>query len=338
MTAITGFGTYVPEETITGAEIAARSGIPEDVVVEKMGVAEKHVCPPDDDHVTDMSVRAARDAITDADLSPDDLDLVVYHGSEYKDHVVWSAAADIAHRLGATEAYAKETYALCAGYPITLRELDAHLESGGVETALLVGASREEDLVDYTDTDASFMFNFGSGACATVLEADGNDTDDRTRASVRGHATLTDGSFSRDVIMPAGGSENPASHDTVDAGLHSLTVPDPDDMKRRLGEVSLSNFLTVADDALERSGYGRDDVDFVAVTHMKRSFHDYLTNELGVRDGHHYLDHHGHVQSVDQLLAIQAGLNRGLVTAGDTVLALAAGTGYTWAASVLDWR
>src|SRR6056297_3212843 len=109
-----------------------------------MGVVEKRVCPPDDDHVTDMSVKAAEDALANAAVDPADLDLVVYHGSEYKNHVVWSAAADVAHRLGADDAYAKETYALCAGYPITLRELDAHLEAGDIETALLVAASREE--------------------------------------------------------------------------------------------------------------------------------------------------------------------------------------------------
>ncbi|KPN31999.1 3-oxoacyl-(acyl carrier protein) synthase III [Halolamina pelagica] len=331
---LTGYGRYVPQETITGEAIADRSGIPEDVVVEKMGVTEKHVCPPDDDHVTDMGVTAARDALDDAGVDAETVDLVLYHGSEYKDHVVWSAAADIADRIGAVDAYATESYSLCAGQPIAFRQVAAQLEAGDVGTALLVGASREEDLVDYTDTDASFMFNFGSGACATVLERDAGQ---RTRATVHGHAARTDGSFSRDVIMPAGGSERPPSRATVDAGLHALTVPDPDGMKERLGEVSLANFLAVADDALAEAGLSRGAIDFVALTHMKRSFHDYLTDELGVGDGHHYLDEYGHVQSVDQVLALDEGLERGLVEDGDVVLFLAAGTGYTWAASVLRW-
>ncbi|GAB7012440.1 ketoacyl-ACP synthase III [Halolamina salina] len=331
---LTGYGRYVPQETITGPEIADRSGIPEDVVVEKMGVVEKHVCPPDDDHATDMGVAAARDALADAGVDAADVDLVLYHGSEYKDHVVWSAAADIAERLGAENAYATESYSLCAGQPIAFRQVAAQIETGDVDTALLVGASREEDLVDYTDADASFMFNFGSGACATVLERGAGE---RALATFHGHAAKTDGSFSRDVIMPAGGSELPPSRATVDEGLHTLTVPDPDGMKERLGEVSLANFLSVADDALAASGLTREDIDFVALTHMKRSFHDYLTDELGVGDGHHYLDEYGHVQSVDQVLALDEGLDRGLVADGDVVLFLAAGTGYTWAASVLRW-
>ena len=345
--ALTGYGRYVPSETVTGAEIAEQSGIPEEVVVEKMGLREKRVCPPDADHASDMCVNAGREALDDADLDATDLDLVLYHGSEYKDYVVWSAAAAISERLGVENAYATESYTLCAGAPIAFRQVRAQLLAGDVERALLVSASREEDLVDYGNEDSSFMFNFGSGASAAVLERAGSGAggdgpratvEDDARAYVRGSDALTDGSFSEDVIMPAGGSRNPPSAETVDAGLHTLDVPDHESMKERLAEVSLDNFLSVADGALDRSGYAREDVDFVALTHMKRSFHEFLLEELSVGpEGGYYLDEYGHVQSVDQVLALDEGLRLGRVESGDVVLFLAAGTGYTWAATVLDW-
>ncbi|TKX58350.1 3-oxoacyl-ACP synthase [Halorubrum sp. ASP1] len=348
---ITGLGTYVPDETVTGEAIAAESGIPEEVVVEKMGVREKRVCPPDGDHATDMSVKAAEAALADADVDPTDLDVVVYHGSEYKDHVVWSAAAAITDRIGATNAYATESYTLCAGAPIALRQVTAQLETEPIDTALLVAASREEDLVDYGNEDSSFMFNFGSGASALVVEAgadgDGSDaaTDDdpfggRARATVRASAAETDGSFADDVVMPAGGSKRPPSEETVREGLHTLDVPDPEGMKERLGPVSLPAYLSVADTALERSGFERGDLDYVALTHMKRSFHERVLDELGLdpaSDGY-YLDEYGHVQSVDQALALEAGVETGRLEPGDLVCLLAAGTGYTWSATVLRWQ
>ena len=352
---ITGIGTYVPDETITGEAIAAESGIPEEVVVEKMGVREKRVCPPDGDHATDMSVKAAEAALADADVDPADLDVVVYHGSEYKDHVVWSAAAAITDRLGATNAYATESYTLCAGAPIALRQVTAQLETEPIDTALLVAASREEDLVDYGNEDSSFMFNFGSGASAFVVEATegdestgrGGDTTDcgdpfdgRARATVRASAAETDGSFAADVVMPAGGSVRPPSEETVREGLHTLDVADPEGMKERLGPVSLPAYLSVADTALERSGSERDDLDFVALTHMKRSFHERVLDELGLdpaSDGY-YLDEYGHVQSVDQALALEAGVENGRLEPGDLVCLLAAGTGYTWSATVVRWH
>jgi 3-oxoacyl-[acyl-carrier-protein] synthase-3 len=335
--ALTGYGCYRPPDRITGAEIAERSGIPEDVVAEKMGIREKRVCPPDDDHVTDMCVTAAERALADAEVDPADVDLVLYHGSEYKDYVVWSAAANVAERIGAENAYATENHTLCASTPVSMRQTAAQLRTGDIRTALHVTASRENDLLEYTDRDASFMFNFGSGGAAYVLEAD--PAEERVRARVRESATISDGSFSEDVVMPAGGSRRPTTADTVAAGAHTLTVPDPDDMKARMAPVSRENFLTVADDALARSGYDRSDLDFVAVTHMKRSFHELLLAELGLdpQSGGYYLDEYGHVQSADQWLAVDEGRERGRLEPGDVVLFLAAGTGYTWAATVLEW-
>ena len=335
---LTGYGRYVPEEVLTGAEVAEQSGLPEEVVVEKMGMRHKHVCPPEDDHCTDMALEAADDALADAGVDAADLDLVLYHGSEYKDYIVWSAAADIAERLGAANAYATESYTLCAGCPVAVRQARAQLLVEAVDTALLVTATREEDLLDYENERSSFMFNFGSGGAACVLEAD--PAPDRQKAVVRESAAVTDGSFAEDVVMPGGGSVNPTTDDTVDGGLHRLDVPDPDGMKERLAPVSLPNYLEVADEALSQSGYGRDDLDFVAVTHMKRSFHRTLLEELGVdpEEDAYYLDDYGHMQSVDQVVALDEGHDRGRVAPGDVVLLLAAGTGYTWSATVLEWR
>ena len=334
---LTGYGRYLPDTVVTGEEIAARSGIPEDVITEKMGLVEKRVCPPDGDHVTDMGVRAGERALADAGIDAEAVDVVLYHGSEYKDHIVWSAAANVAERLGAENAYATESYTLCAGAPIALREARAQLQADSPETALLVTASREEDLVDYGNERSSFMFNFGSGAAACVLETDPGE---RAHALVGESHAVTDGSFSEDVVVPAGGSRDPPSAVTVEQGRHSLDVPDPDGMKERLAPVSLPNYLEVADTALDRSGYDRSDLDFVAVTHMKRSFHELLFEELGLdteADGY-YLEEYGHVQSADQVLAVHEGLERGRLDAGDLVLFLAAGTGYTWAATVLEWH
>ncbi|MEF8852197.1 MAG: 3-oxoacyl-ACP synthase [Haloarculaceae archaeon] len=347
---LTGVGTYLPDDRLTGADIAGQSGVPEDVVVEKMGVAEKRVCRGEGDHPSDMCVAAARDALADAGVDAATLDAVRYHGSEFKDFVVWNLAADVADRIDATDAYASESYALCAGAPVALREVAAQLEADALDRVLLVGASREEDLVDYGDPDTSFTFNFASGASAFVVESgaaadtpgDSRTTRgdaDRTLATVQGSAAVTDGSFSRDVVMPGGGTRNPPSRGTVEDGMHALRVHDYGSMKERLGAVSRANFLAVADTALERSGLTREDLDFAAVTHMKRSFHESLCDELGLGErGQYYLDEYGHVQAVDQALATSEARRRGWLSPGDTVLFLAAGTGYTWAATALEWR
>jgi 3-oxoacyl-[acyl-carrier-protein] synthase-3 len=151
-------------------------------------------------------------------------------------------------------------------------------------------------------------------------------------------AFLTDGSFSEDVIMPAGGSRRPSSPETVQQNLHRLDVPNPQGMKERLDLVSLPNFLSVIREAVERSSYSLSDVRFLALTHMKRSFHHRILEAFGLREEQSfYLEDCGHVQAADQILALERGLACGRVKQGDLVVLAGAGTGYTWAATALRW-
>jgi 3-oxoacyl-[acyl-carrier-protein] synthase-3 len=109
-------------------------------------------------------------------------------------------------------------------------------------------------------------------------------------------------------------------------------------MKERLDEVSLPNFVRAAEGAFARSGAALGDVDYLCGIHMKRSMHDALVTALGVDpDRAAYLDDAGHMSGVDPLLALDRAGEAGQLADGDLVLLLAAGTGYTWAASVVRW-
>ena len=138
--------------------------------------------------------------------------------------------------------------------------------------------------------------------------------------------------------MPAGGSVEPASHDTVDGRRHFLDVADPAGMKGGLDEVSLSNFVAAAEGALARTGATPADVSYLCGIHMKRSMHEAIAAALGIPlDRVAYLDDTGHMSGVDPLLALDRAVRAGDVADGDLVLLLAAGTGYTWAASTIRW-
>ena len=104
---IAGTGAYLPERWMPAAEVAAASGIPEQVVVERFGLRGKHIAAADE-HVTDLSVPAGERALADAGLEPQDVDVVVYFGSSWKEWPVWQAAPWIAHRLGCENAWALE--------------------------------------------------------------------------------------------------------------------------------------------------------------------------------------------------------------------------------------
>jgi 3-oxoacyl-[acyl-carrier-protein] synthase-3 len=305
--------TYLPERWMTAAEVGAASGIPESVIVEKFGLRGKHIAA-DGEHVSEMSLRAAERLLDEQGLDAGDVDVVMYYGSMWKDFPVWQVAPWLAQRLGAGNAYALEYDNVSCGTPVALRVARALLVAEPeLRNVLMLAASRESYLLDYGNERSRFMFSFGDGAVA-------------------------DGSFSLQVKVPAGGSAEPASPETVAQRRHFLDVADPGEMKGGLAEVSLPNFVAAARGALERSGLGLDDVSYLCGIHMKRSMHEALLDALGIPAARAaYLDDTGHMSGVDPLFALDRAGRAGVLSRGDVVLLLAAGTGYTWAATVLRW-
>jgi 3-oxoacyl-[acyl-carrier-protein] synthase-3 len=323
---LTATASYLPARWMAAAEIAARSGIPEHVLVEKFGLRGKHIAG-EDEHVSDLCVRAAEGLLAENGVDPQSIDVVMYYGSMWKDYAIWQAAPWIAHRLGASRAYAVEYDNVSCGTPVALRlARDMLLAEDDLETVLVVAACRESYLLDYANERSRFMFNFGDGAVAGLLVKDGG------RNDVLGSHGITDGSFSLQVKMPSGGSVSP------NGDYRFLDVDDPAAMKEGLDRVSLGNFVAVARGAVERSGASLADVGYLCGIHMKPSMHRALLAELGLDESRAaYLDDTGHMSGVDPLLALDRAARAGVLADGELVLLLAAGTGYTWAATVVRW-
>ncbi|MDR5682649.1 MAG: 3-oxoacyl-ACP synthase [Armatimonadota bacterium] len=326
---IVGISTYVPARVQTAAEIADRTGIPLEVVERKFGLRGKHIAAADE-HVSDMAVKAAAPLVFEYGT---DVGAVVYFGSAHKDYYLWSCAPKIQHALGLDRAFAFEVMATSACAPIALRlARDMLAADARLGSVLLVGASRESYVIDYRNHRSRFAFNFADGAAAALLRrgADGH--------RVLESAAVTDGSFADDVMVPAGGSVYPASHQTVERGMHALDVRDPQGMKERLDPVSLDRFVRVVREAVERSGFTSEDVAFIAPLHMKRSMHDALLAALGLEPQQAtYLEGFGHMSAIDPLVGLAEASRAGRLRPGDLVVAVSAGTGYTWAATAIRW-
>ena len=310
---------------MTAAEIAQRSGIPEQVIVEKFGLRGKHVAA-DGEHVSDLCVRAAERLLAETGFDPRDIDVVMYYGSMWRDYAVWQSAPYIAHRIGATNAFAIEYDNVSHGTPLALRVArDLLRAEDELQNVFLVAASRESYLLDYANERSRFMFNFGDGAVAGLLRGGAS------RNEILGAHAVTDGSYSLQVKVPGGGSVDPE-------GYRFLDVADPRSMKGGLDEVSLPNFVAAAEGAVARSGLELDDIAFVCPLHTKRSMFVALVSALGMREDQAvYLDDTGHMSGVDSLLGLDRAVRDGRVRDGDAVLLLSAGTGYTWAATVVRW-
>ncbi|MBT9172903.1 MAG: 3-oxoacyl-(acyl-carrier-protein) synthase 3 [Syntrophomonadaceae bacterium] len=327
---IASLGIYLPSGKENGKEIALKSDIPLEAVENKLGLLRKSVAAPHE-HVSDMALKAAKNALGDFD--PAKLDAVIYFGSEYKDYPVWSCACKVQYELGAVNAFATEIMSLCVSFTVALRMAKGMmLTEESMRNVLLVMGSKESYLIDYKNPRVRFMYNFADGGAAALL------TKFLKKNVILETHNITAGFFHKYVKLPAGGSAMPASRQTTDAGLHMLELTAPEEMKEHLDPVSFKNFVTVVEKALEKSGKTTRDLNFLAPIHLKRSlYHDLLQAFRLNPNQSFYLENYGHIQSGDQIIVLTEAERRGLIKDGDIIALLAAGTGYTWGATIIQW-
>ena len=327
---IVGWGTYFPEAIQTAADLVEMTGIPEAVLREKMGIRQRHIASAEET-VTMMASRAAEKAMVQSGVAAEQIKLVISHGSEHKDHLVWNAASKIQRNVGAVHAYAFEVYALCAGAPIAMNMARGMMQSDpNLSFVLLAAGSRENELINFSNERSRFMFNFGAGGGAMLLQrgADKN--------LILGASAITDASLSEAVVLTEAAVGDGEA--VVGEVRGRLDVTDASYMAERLGAVSLDNFVRVIREAVEAGGAILSDVRFIGITHMKRSFYLEILKAVGLTaEQSVYLEDYGHVQSVDQVLALELGLAQGKIKAGDLIVLAGAGTGYTWSAVSVRW-
>ncbi|MFP4484747.1 MAG: 3-oxoacyl-ACP synthase [Spirochaetaceae bacterium] len=328
---IRGIGTYIPETVMTAKEIADRTGIPEDVIAKKFGVNRKPV-PGPRDTTSYMGIQAAKQAIDDAGVDPEEIDLVIWNGGQHKDYPCWLAGLKVAHEIGATNAWSFDMEAMCGSMMAAFDVAKAMMiAKSDTKRVLLVSGYRNVDLISLDVPETSFMFDIGAGGAAVLLEK-GYD-----RNVILGTAFIGDGSFSEDCVVPVLGANKwpPAPEDAQAA---HFVVRNPDHFKKELGEKTMPNFYKVIRDSLANSGLAQDDIGYLAILHFKRSAHDAVLQELGLDESKTtYLDNYGHLGQNDQVLSLQLGLEAGKITDGTNIVMVGAGLGFVWASAVVHW-
>ncbi|OUR99596.1 hypothetical protein A9Q84_00830 [Halobacteriovorax marinus] len=306
--------------------ISSESGIPKEVIEKKMGIIRK--CRADSDtHPGMMAVNAARKVLKGID--PLSIDLIIWTGSEYKEHPVWSAGIYVQRELGLKNAYAFDVAARCSTNVLALGLAKSLMTTDKkLNRVLLCGGHKTGDLVNYKDETSRFLYNLSDGGSAMLLER--GETNPILESSI-----ITDGDFSLDVIIPAGGTKKPLSTKPADHEMF-LTCPDIVGMRERLADRSLDNFLKVIKTAAQDSMH--KPIDYLALLHMKKSAHDGIVDQLELNSEQSiYMDHYGHFGAPDQVLSLALAEKRGLLKKGDHVVLASAGIGYTWSAISLRW-
>jgi len=315
-------GVHLPPRVVTNADVVARGApLTEEEIIQLSGIQERRWV--DDEATSDLATAAARQALARADLAPETIARLVL-ATVSPDHMSPSAAVFVQRALGLRKVPSFDLTASCSGFLYAL-DVAGRAALTGDSPALAVAADVRSLFVDPTDRATCALF--GDGAGAAILEAA-----EPSDEGIVALGLLADGEGAHAVYLPAGGSREPASADTVEARRHFLRMAEGP----RVYLAAVEGMVGTAEHLLEAEGLGWDDVDWLVPHQPNRRILTRLSRLAGVPAEKVVIDieERGNMSAASVAVALDATLQT-RAKPGDRILLVAAGAGYTAGAALL---
>ena len=321
---IAGTGAYLPDEVITNADLAQRVDTSDEWIYSRTGMKERRIARADQ-ATSDLAAAAAQQALADADLSPEDVDLIIV-ATLSPDMFFPSTACFVQEKIGAVSATCYDLGAACSGFLFALENARAQIAGGTVDNALVIGAEKMSTFLDWEDRSTCILF--GDGAGAAVLKADGEGR------GLMPAVTGSDGRLADLLWTPGGGSRNPMSHEMIDRKEQYIQMQGRDVFKHavvRMGDAVLS--------VLEQNEIDASEISFFIPHQANIRIIDAIAKRLGVEDRmFSNIEKYANTSAAALAIALDEAAKRGLLSSGDLVALTVFGSGFTWGASVLEWE
>jgi 3-oxoacyl-[acyl-carrier-protein] synthase-3 len=321
---IAGTGAYLPERILTNAELEKMVETSDEWIVSRTGVRERRIARVDEAS-SDMAVPAARAALAAAGVAPEDVDLIIV-GTVTPDMPFPSTACLVQSALGAKKALCFDLSAACSGFLYSMETARGLLLSGLYETALVIGTDKMSMVTDWEDRGTCILF--GDGAGAVVLKRT------HSHRGIMSVSTGADGSLGDLLMIPGGGSRNPASHATVDQRLHFVKMAGNNVFKH-----AVRCMTDAGREALEKAGLSIEDVDWVIPHQANMRIIQAISERVGISLERFIinLDRLGNTTAATVPIALDEAVRDGRVKRGDVLLMVVFGGGFTWGAAVLEY-
>jgi 3-oxoacyl-[acyl-carrier-protein] synthase-3 len=317
-------GYYVPERVVTNFDLEKTLNTSDEWIQSRTGIRERRIAAPEQ-AASDLGLIAAQRALADAGMAADQLDMVIV-ATASPDMVFPATACIIQDKIGAVNAGAFDLTAVCAGFPYALTTGAQMIKAGQAERVLVVATEKFSGLLDWNDRSTCVLM--GDGAGAVVLTADSPQGEILT--SVLG----ADGSGIDQLCIPAGGSARPASHETIEQGLHFMKMNGPEIYKfgvRIIGEA--------VEQALTKAGLQEKDMDLLVphqaniriIQSAAKRFN--LPMEKIVVN----IDRYSNTSAASIPIALAEAKEAGRLKPGMIIVLVGFGAGLTWGTVVLRW-
>lgn len=322
---IIGWGMAVPERVVTNADLARVVDTTDDWIVERTGIRERHIAANERETTSTLALRAARAALLSAGLAATQLDAVIV-ATVTPDYPFPSTASLVQDALGAAAAGAFDLAAGCSGFIYALTVATGLVRSGAAEHVLVIGAETLSRIVDWTDRNTCVLF--GDGAGAVIVGACAG------RCGVLGSVLGSDGSGGELLMIPAGGSRAPASHETLSAGAHFLKMNG-----REVFRFATTVMPKATEQVAAKAGWQTADLSLVIPHQANSRIIDSAIKRLGLPAERFFvnLDRYGNTSAASIPIALCEAIEAGRVKPGDKLVLVGFGAGLTWAAAAIEW-
>jgi 3-oxoacyl-[acyl-carrier-protein] synthase III len=320
---IVGLGSYVPERVLTNADLEKMVDTSDDWIVSRSGIRERRIAAADQ-ATSDLGLIAAQRALEAAGLGADQLDLVLV-ATLTPDYMTPNTASLIQHRLGANRAAAFSIEVACVGFIAGLSMAKAYVEAGLYRRVLVIAADKLSSIVDYTDRATCVLF--GDGAAAAVVAAEG------AGMAIQYVCLGSDGSQASLLMVPSGGSREPATQATVEARRHCLMMEGKEVFKHAVRRMEAATH-----ECLEGTGWTQQQIDWL-VPHQAN---DRIIEAVGKRFEipadriPNTLHKYGNTSASGLAIALDELVRAGKVKSGHKVLLVAFGGGFAWGGAALE--
>jgi 3-oxoacyl-[acyl-carrier-protein] synthase-3 len=323
---IAGWGKYLPERIMPNSELAQMVDTSDEWILARTGIAERRIAAPEETTCS-LAVQAARAALDRAQVSPRDLDLVIV-ATCTPDYANMPATASLVqHALGAERAGAFDLNAVCSGFLYGLATGSQFILSGAYTSVLIIGAEVFTRILDWQDRSTCVLF--GDGAGAVVLQP----TD--KAGGLLSFVLGSDGGGACSLYVPAGGSRQPATAETVAERAHYVKMQGRDVFRfaTRILPESVSQ-------AMEAANLTTDDIDLLIPHQANTRIIDSATRRLKLPESAVFsnVQRYGNTSAASIPVALCEAVDEGLVPDGSTLVMSGFGAGLSWGTAVWKWQ
>lgn len=322
---ITGVGHYAPEQKLTNKDLEKMVDTNDEWIRTRTGIQERRILG-DGKGASHMAVRAARAVLAQRGISADEIDLIIV-ATVTPEMPVPGTAAFVQHKLKASNCWGFDVNGGCSGFLCALTTGAQFIESGKCRKVLVIGSDKMSSIIDYTDRNTCVLF--GDAAGAVLLEP--SEADD---LGIRDFILRTDGIGAKYLHVRGGGSLHPASHDTVEQGMHYVFQDG-----KSVFKYAVNGMMDVARRVMERNGIAGRDIKLLIPHQANRRIIDAVSERLGLSPDQVVINIHkyGNTTAATIPMAMDEVYQEGRLEKGDWVVLAAFGAGFIWGSVLLRW-